>query len=144
MTEVEITKFTFSNRYYLTGPLRFIAGIFMVWWPNTRHYVLTNQRIKIRIGVLSRRTDEIELYRVKDVLYTASFFERVWSIGNIQIKSSQVTDQDVTIRSIKNAEQLRETIRQAVQDSRRQFGVREIDAFRDPPGFDDISLINRV
>jgi uncharacterized membrane protein YdbT with pleckstrin-like domain len=141
--EEDIVKFTFSNRYYLTGPLRFIAGIFMVWWPNSKHYTLTNQRIKIRIGVLSRKTDEIELYRIKDVLYKASFFERSWSIGDIQIRSSQVSDPDVTIRSIKNAENIRELIRKAVQESRGRLGVRELDAFRDPQGFSDINLIDR-
>jgi uncharacterized membrane protein YdbT with pleckstrin-like domain len=92
---------------------------------------------------LSRKTDEIELYRIKDVLYKASFFERIWSIGDIQIRSSQVSDPDVTIRSIKNAENIRELIRKAVQESRGRLGVRELDAFRDPQGFSDINLIDR-
>ena len=92
MDEEDVRQFTFSNRYYLTGPIRVIAGIFMVWWPNSKHYTLTNQRIKIRVGVLSRKTDEIELYRIKDIKYSATFLERLWSIGSIKIISTQKTD----------------------------------------------------
>jgi len=141
--ETVITSFTFSNRYYLTGPVRFLIGIFMVWWPNSRHYTLTNQRIKIRIGVLSRKTDEIELFRIKDIEYSASFFERLWSIGNIRIVSTQVTDRRPTIRAIKNAEEIRELIRKCVQASRRRGSVREVDYFRDPIISDDTDLIDQ-
>jgi uncharacterized membrane protein YdbT with pleckstrin-like domain len=143
LNEEEIAHFTFSNRYYLTGPFRFIAGIFMVWWPNSKHYTLTNQRIKIRVGVLSRKTDEIELYRIKDVEYKASFFERIWSIGNIKIISTQKTDTHPTMRAIRNAEQIRELIRDSVQASRRRTGVREVDYFQDSGGFADANLIDQ-
>lgn len=130
--EKEIVNFTFSNRYYLTGPFRFIAGVFMRWFPNNRHYTLTNQRLKIQIGVLSRRVDEIELYRIKDVEYFASYFERMWSVGNIRIISTQRTDRYPVIKGIRNAEEIRELLRKYVQMSRRQTRVQEIDFARDP------------
>jgi len=140
--EQEIARFTFSNRYYLTGPARFIEGIFMVWWPNSKHYVLTNQRIKISVGVLSRKVDEVELYRIKDVLYSASLFERLWSIGNITLVSTQVSDRHSTIKYIKNAEQVRELIRQHVQIARRRGRIREVDYFQDPSGTYETDLID--
>lgn len=130
--EKEVINFTFSNRYYLTGPFRFVAGLFVGLLPNSKHYTLTNQRLKIRIGVLSRRIDEIELYRIKDVEYFASYFERVWSIGNIRIISTQTTDRHPVIRGIRNAEEIREQIRKYVQLSRRQTRVQELDLARDP------------
>jgi len=129
--ETDIVKFTFSNRYYLTGPFRFICGIFMVWWPNNAHYTLTNQRLKIRLGVLSKRTDEIELYRVKDVEYKAGLFERIWGIGTIRVISTQKTDQALIIKGIKNAEQIREDIRKQVQLARRRFRTTELDVSND-------------
>ena len=130
--EEDIIHFTFSNRYYLTGPIRFLIGIFMVWWPNSKHYTLTNQRIKIRKGVLSRAFDEIELYRIKDIQYSATFFERILSIGNIQIVSTQVSDRHPAYRAIRNAEYIRATIRTYAQVSRGKGRVRELDYFRDP------------
>src|ERR1700761_7816979 len=93
--ETERARFQISNRIYLTGPFRFLAGIFMVWWPARNKYILTTQRLIIDKGVLSKARDEIELYRIKDVEYRASLFERIWSVGNLIIRSSQVSEPDM-------------------------------------------------
>lgn len=129
--EKEIVSFTFSNRYYLTSPFRFIGGIFMVWWPNSSHYTLTNQRLKIRLGWLSKRVDEIELYRIKDVEFKADMFERMWGVGTIRIISTQSTDKVRVISGIKNAEKIREDIRKYVQLSRRRVRTTEFDISND-------------
>ncbi len=129
--EKEIVKFTFSNRYYLTGPFRFIIGLLAWWAPNNAHYTLTNQRLKIRLGVLSKRTDEIELYRIKDAEYIAGLFERMWGVGTIRIISTQSTDKVRTIVGIKNAEIIREDIRKYVQLSRRRVRTTEFDISND-------------
>ncbi|WP_408840371.1 PH domain-containing protein [Acidocella sp.] len=115
----------------------------MVWWPNSKHFTLTNQRIKIRVGVLSRRIDEIELYRIKDVFYSASFFERLWGIGNISLLSTQISSRRGRITGIRNAEDVREAIRAYVQAARTGRGVREVDYFRDPAGIDDTDLMDQ-
>ncbi|MCE2575274.1 PH domain-containing protein [Komagataeibacter sp. FNDCR2] len=129
--EREIIKFSFSNRYYLTGPVRFCAGLFMVWLPALRRYTLTDQRLRIEIGVLSKHEDEIELYRIKDVHYRASLFERMMGIGNIEITSTQVGGNYLYVKAIKNPRRVRELIRDTVQKSRRRHGTREFDNFSD-------------
>lgn len=129
--EKEIVKFTFSNRYYLTGPFRFIAGIFMVWWPNGSHYTLTNQRLKIRLGWLSKRLDEIELFRIKDAEFKANMFERMWRVGTLKIVSSQQTDKVLVIKGIPNGEKIREDIRRYVMLARKNQRTTELDAFND-------------
>lgn len=129
--ERDIVRFSFSNRYYLTGPIRFCIGLFMVWFPVLRRFTLTNQRLRVEIGVLSKHEDEIELYRVKDVQYHASIFERMMGIGNIEITSTQVGDNYLYIKAIKDPRFIREKIRDAVQKSRRRHGTRELDNFSD-------------
>src|SRR3954447_7893454 len=57
--------------FILCGLLSWLAvPIFLALWEWLRikcvTYELTNQRFRITHGVLSRRTDELELYRVKD------------------------------------------------------------------------------
>ena len=49
-------------------------------WLSTRStvYTLTDQRLKMRRGVFSRVTDDIELYRVKDSHFTQPFMQRVF------------------------------------------------------------------
>ena len=49
---------------------------------NTK-YELTTERLKTRHGVLNKKTDELELYRVRDYNYEQPFFLRLFSLGNI-------------------------------------------------------------
>src|SRR5688500_11036385 len=57
-----------SVRWLLAGGMVIAFSIGFVRWLQThcRVYEVTTQRIKTSNGVLSRRTDEFELYRVKD------------------------------------------------------------------------------
>ena len=44
----------------------------------SRHYELTTQRVRLRQGVFSKRTDELELYRVKDSTVMEPFWQRLF------------------------------------------------------------------
>ena len=92
-------------------------------------YELTSERLIFSRGVLSRRTDELELYRVKDISFVQPFFLRMFSLANIVIKSSDRSASTTNVEAIPSgdAEQLRETIRQSVERLRAAKGVREID-----------------
>src|SRR4051812_45734757 len=62
-------------------PVAFAAG---KWVQNQcRRYQVTTERIHLRQGVLSRKTDDLELYRVKDYLLVEPFLLRVFGLGNI-------------------------------------------------------------
>src|SRR6185369_9630109 len=51
----------------------------------SRRYELTTQRVRIRQGVFSKRTDELELYRVKDSTVFEPFWQRLFGVGSIVI-----------------------------------------------------------
>jgi len=88
---------------------------------------ITSQRVIMRSGVLSRRTDELELYRVKDFSVEQPFFLRLFGLGNIVLKTSDRTHPTLIINAVKSAELVREQLRNAVEVRRREKGVREID-----------------
>jgi uncharacterized membrane protein YdbT with pleckstrin-like domain len=92
-------------------------------------YQLTNERLRIEQGVLSRRTDELELYRVKDTAIIEPFWLRLVSLATVQIIAHDISSQRTSIHAIPAAEakQLRETIRTNVERLRTQKRVREID-----------------
>ncbi|HEX9875385.1 MAG TPA: PH domain-containing protein [Gammaproteobacteria bacterium] len=90
-------------------------------------YELTSQRFKTRSGILNRKLDELELYRVKDYKLDNPFFLRLFSLGNIILETSDRSHPVVIIRAIPHAEQLREHIRKCVEVRRDQKGVRELD-----------------
>jgi len=123
-----IKTFIFCGLFcWLVIPL-FIAA----WRWLVTHYIeyeLTTQRLKVSHGVLTRRTDELELYRVKDTSFSQSFFQRVFGLASILLTTSDVSTPTVTIYSIAapQAKQLREQIRTFTEELRDRKRVREVD-----------------
>lgn len=92
-------------------------------------YELTDQRLIIRTGILNKKTDEIELYRVKDVTVAYSLINQWVDIGAISITSSDPTTQGGTLvlRDIPRARAIREELRTLVDKARQARRVREMD-----------------
>jgi uncharacterized membrane protein YdbT with pleckstrin-like domain len=97
-------------------------------------YELTDQRLIIRTGILSKSIDEIELYRVKDIRMTYSLIGGWVGIGTIFLISSDETTRraPLVIRDIADAERRREAIRDLVDKARQKRGVRELDMVPEP------------
>jgi len=61
-------------------------------WPwltwRTTHYVFTNERVIMRVGVFSREGRDIPLNRINDVSFQHSFVERLLGAGTLTIESA--------------------------------------------------------
>ncbi len=98
------------------------------WWiTKCTSYELTSQRLKIASGILNRKLDELELFRVKDYAMDQPFFLRLVGLGNLTLITSDATSPQVAIRAIPNVEEVREKLRTAVQNERDRKRVREMD-----------------
>jgi len=114
----------------LLGVFLVIAGIQCGWAfmaIKKTEYLITNQRIRIRSGILNKKIQEIELFRVRDTSAGQTFFQRIFSIGDVQIISGDETNPNLAIRSIPKALEIREKIRQEVLHLRQKLRVRELD-----------------
>ena len=78
-------------------------------------------------GVFSRRTDSLELYRVKDASFVQPFVMRLVGIGIVELETSDATTPVLQIRGVPDADALRERILKAVDAVRDRKGVRELD-----------------
>jgi uncharacterized membrane protein YdbT with pleckstrin-like domain len=98
-------------------------------WLQTRcfDYRITTERIVIKRGVFSKRTDELELYRVKDTTLVEPFWLRLVSLGHIDLTTSDRTTPYLRITAVPEASRLREELRRNVERMRVQKGVRETD-----------------
>src|SRR5699024_10441981 len=54
-------------------------------------YELTTERIRRRSGILIRRTEEVELYRVEDTAPVAPLVYRLFGRGNVDVLSTDMT-----------------------------------------------------
>ena len=90
-------------------------------------YRVTSERVVMRSGVLNTRTEEVELYRVKDATLVEPFWLRLVSLGHIDLTTSDRTTPWVRIRAVPRASELREQLRKCVERQRAAKGVRETD-----------------
>ena len=90
-------------------------------------YELTNERIKLKTGILSQQIDECELYRIRDYKIVKPFFQRIFGLGNIELITSDRSNLRINLNGIKDPENLYNIIRDNVEKVRRKTGTREID-----------------
>jgi len=70
----------------VVASLRLVFYPFISWWFTS--YVLTNERLIRRSGVLSRAGLEMPLENINDVRFTQSVFERVLRSGDVVVESA--------------------------------------------------------
>ena len=120
--------------YFLALPAIALLIIVWRWFENiASKYEVTEERLIIRRGIISKSIDEIELYRIKDIRIDFSLINQIAGIGRLYISSSDETtrDGDLVIAGIERAQERRETLRRLVDAARQKRRVREIDMHED-------------
>lgn len=98
--------------------------LFQVLLVKARVYELTSERVRVTNGILTKRTEELELYRVKDTALVEPFSYRVFGLGNIEMTTSDPSTPIVLIEAITDAKVLREQLRKGIESCRLRKGVR--------------------
>jgi uncharacterized membrane protein YdbT with pleckstrin-like domain len=90
-------------------------------------YEITTERLRMTTGILSKRMDELELYRVKDSSIDQPFFLRIFKRANVVINTSDASTPRITLIAIEDARAVRENLRGCVEKMRDRKRVREVD-----------------
>jgi len=101
----------------------------MLWrYLDTRfhRYDITNERLRVSKGVLSKRTKETELYRVRETSLDQPFFLRLFRLGNVVIKVADSAKPEIVIRAIPRASAVREDLRRCVETMRDKKRVSQV------------------
>jgi uncharacterized membrane protein YdbT with pleckstrin-like domain len=119
--------------YYL---LCFLFGwlvlpLLMMMWRfvsvSMHRYEMSPQRLREVRGVISRQTEELELYRVKDIAIREPLWQRLFGRGRIVLQTSDRSTPIVVLECIESPRQVAHALRQCVEQCRAAKGVREID-----------------
>lgn len=131
--EVEAWRETASMRDFYVNPRHWLftiltlglyaAAVYLFRY--FTRYRLTNQRIIKESGLLSRRVDEIELFRVKDTRLHQSFPQRLVGLGDIAVTSVDASG-SFRIENLPGAPEKREQIRTLAHRAREAAGIRTI------------------
>jgi len=89
------------------------------------YYKVTNQRILIEQGVVSKSLIEIDMRSVDDTEFHQTFLERIFGIGEVWVVSTDKIAPKMVLHGIHDPRQTRELIRaNAYQASQRQLFTR--------------------
>jgi len=93
-----------------------------------KKYRLTTKRIVVETGILGKRLEQIDLYRVSDYSVDRPFSQRLMGTGNLNLKTVDRTTPNLDIKGIKtDVVALYERLRQATEADKRARGVRMVD-----------------
>lgn len=83
-----------------------------------RRYRVTNRKITIEEGLISKRIEVVELFRVQDVSFRSE-----WGFGQVEVAASDRSTPRLTL-AIPQAKQVFESLQSAVASARKEAGVR--------------------
>jgi uncharacterized membrane protein YdbT with pleckstrin-like domain len=127
----------------LVGVLVVVLGLLFNWWAfllllpipigiaawkwlelKSRLFEVTTERIRMSRGIFTRRTDELELYRVNDISVVEPFILRTLGLGHVVITTDDTSTPVLTISAIRKVHELREDLRKCVEACRERKRVR--------------------
>ena len=86
-------------------------------------YTLTDEKLLIDTGFISRNQEEIRLYRITDFSVRQNLFQRIFGVGNIYISSSDNTQGEFTIYEVKKPYDIKELLSDLVEKEREKKGI---------------------
>lgn len=99
------------------------------WWKSRgTHYRVTSRRIVVETGVLSKRLEQIDLYRINDYTVERPFLQRLLGTGNIVLKAMDKTSPELYLTGLKtDVVALYERLRVATEADKSRRGARVVD-----------------
>lgn len=115
-----------------TGALGVVL-LLLVWIKvKSSSYRLTNQRLFVHRGWLAKHVDELELYRVKDVVVDQGITQRLLGYGTITVLADDDSTPTMELVSISSPTKIKELIRTQYRAARQREGVRPTEFMRSP------------
>ena len=99
------------------------------WWHRgSTLYRLTTRRIVVETGLLSKRLEQIDLYRIADYTVDRPFGQRLLGTGNLLLRTFDKSTPELNVHEIKtDVVSLYERLRAATEAEKTRRGVRMVD-----------------
>jgi len=104
-----------------------VYGAWLYGSARCTQYQLTTERLIWTRGIFTRRQDQVELYRVRDVSLVQPFYLRVLGLGNILVMSSDISTPNDHLLAVKQPQDVLDLVRAAVEAVRDRRGIRAVD-----------------
>jgi uncharacterized membrane protein YdbT with pleckstrin-like domain len=116
-------------RYYpalaLLSLVASFMGCYRFFYIRNCIYTLTPEVIKITRGLLFKRTDQVELFRVKDYVQTQPFLLQLFGLMDLMLRTTDPVNPVIWLRGIPLSD-IVDTIRAHVLETRQHNRIYEI------------------
>ncbi|GMV26247.1 MAG: hypothetical protein AMXMBFR58_22780 [Phycisphaerae bacterium] len=126
----EGTPSQWTNFWWFVGCILVVPIPFAIYnylKVKTTKYALSTQRLRLETGIVARKIEEVELYRVNDTAVQQSFIERLLGIGTVWIETTDERNREVLLQAVPDPAGLREQVRKHGEARRRWRRVAEIE-----------------
>jgi uncharacterized membrane protein YdbT with pleckstrin-like domain len=113
------------------------AALWALWkWIQLKTTVfhLTTERLLTTSGILTKVTDALELYRVRDLKIIQPLSERLLGLQKIEVFTSDASSAEVDMDCVPVSLNLPDRIRKCVESCRTAKGARVMDVVEERPG----------
>ncbi|WP_437929113.1 PH domain-containing protein [Sorangium sp. So ce291] len=90
------------------------------WRRKSLHYKITDRTIDYEAGLLTRRVETLQLWRVHDIDLRQTFLERLLDIAEIRVFTRDASDPELVIRGLPASRELFEALKNAAELARQQ------------------------
>jgi uncharacterized membrane protein YdbT with pleckstrin-like domain len=114
LTVIALAVAAVLTNTYLSLTLAILPLGYALWkWLDikTTTVKITDQRIIIKEGILNKRTNETELYRVRDSTIEEPFFYRLFGCGNILIYTTDEAETTLRLTAYKKPHWVKDQVR---------------------------------
>jgi len=87
------------------------------------HYIVSEDRIEWSRGIMDRRVDNLDMFRVIDLSLQRSLLDCIFGIGTVTLITTDKTDPKFVFQKIRRSRKLYDVIKKASLDADRKAGV---------------------
>lgn len=92
-------------------------------------YTLYGDRLIVEKGFLTRRQEELRLYRVMDISLRMGLFQRLFKVGSIRLTTSETTSSKCFIHDIRNPREVTRMLSDLAESERTRVRVTFMECF---------------
>jgi uncharacterized membrane protein YdbT with pleckstrin-like domain len=100
-----------------------LVGFVLGFYRKSIRFRVTTTAIEFERGVLSKRIDVLQLWRIKDVVYKQNLIDRILRIAHVEIIAQDAANPDLEIVGMPASRQLFEQLRDSIEIQRQAKNV---------------------
>ena len=102
-------------------------------------YTVTEEQITVDSGLFTKSENDCYMYKIQDTVLTTTVFGRLFGIGTVSCKKSDVTHPQLVLKNIKNAREIKNFIIEKSEEQRmKRRTINTLNISADIEDTDDI------